>query len=266
MKPVTDLAGQSHWDERYARAKPAAADWKPADYDSLALARVLLDTGKRVRPHTILEVGCGDSRWLPYLARELGVESACGIDYSPVGAELARERLAASGVRGEVHCVDMFHAGAEQVGRYDLVYSLGVVEHFEDTAAAIRAILAFVKPGGTLITEVPNMRSFHGLLSWLYQPAVLRKHKPLTLAQLARAHHGLGLEDIRAVRSGLFSLGIPAWGIEPRFPRLERLVHPVINRCARLTDAVLRRVGVYAGMPFFAPFLFVVARKPEGAG
>jgi SAM-dependent methyltransferase len=39
---------------------------------------------------------------------------------------------------------------------FDLVYSMGTIEHFEDTAGAAREIFRVLKPGGRAIVGVPN--------------------------------------------------------------------------------------------------------------
>lgn len=50
-------------------------------------------------------------------------------------------------------------------GEFDLVYSLGVIEHFNDTEKAIREHKRVLKPGGTALIVVPNLISPYAL-SW----------------------------------------------------------------------------------------------------
>ncbi|WP_436620554.1 class I SAM-dependent methyltransferase [Sorangium sp. So ce136] len=45
------------------------------------------------------------------------------------------------------------------VGAIDAVVSLGVVEHFEDTAGCLRACARYLRPGGRIITEVQRSQS-----------------------------------------------------------------------------------------------------------
>lgn len=42
-------------------------------------------------------------------------------------------------------------------GSFDLVYSMGTVEHFQDTAGAVAEIFRVLRPGGRVILGVPNL-------------------------------------------------------------------------------------------------------------
>jgi SAM-dependent methyltransferase len=58
----------------------------------------------------------------------------------------------------------------------DAVYSLGLIEHFDDPTAVARAHARLVKPGGILIIGAPNLM---GLSRWLHarlSPSVLESH------------------------------------------------------------------------------------------
>lgn len=52
---------------------------------------------------------------------------------------------------------------------FDVVFSVGVVEHFPETALALREHLRVCKREGTVIIEVPHKRSLHYLLKRLAQ-------------------------------------------------------------------------------------------------
>src|SRR5947209_14244906 len=145
----SDIAGKEHWDGIYEAKDAARAQWSSYRYGERALEHALLGEIERARPRTLLEVGCGDSSWLPYLARKTGA-GVTGMDYSEQGCELARRRLLASGVDGQIVCADLLKAEPETVGRFDFVYSLGLVEHFSDLEGILAALLKFVRPGGTL--------------------------------------------------------------------------------------------------------------------
>ncbi len=257
-----DLASPEHWTERYEmRQGTVKPGWAPNDYNSLVLEHALLKGINKCNPERILEIGCGGSTWLPYLAKKANAVVS-GIDYSELGCELARMRLEVEEVKGNIHCVDMFKADPAQVGLNDFVFSLGVVEHFQNLDNVLATMIKFVKPGGILFTEVPNLRSFHGLLKWIWQPEVLAKHRVLTKTQFEIAYQKAGLTEVEGKYCGLFSLNMVAWGIEPRWPRIEKVTLPYIRRCVRLSDAILRRLkGFDKSVPFLSPFIYVIGRK-----
>jgi len=83
-------------------------------------------------PVRFLEIGCAQSRWLTYFAREWGYQVS-GLDYSKLGCLQSRALLDREGLAGEIFHQDMFCPQPCQVAGFDLVFSNGVAEHFEDT-------------------------------------------------------------------------------------------------------------------------------------
>lgn len=256
-----DLTAKEHWDSVYERVKPAEAEeWRPLAHEDLALEQMLLKEIGRSRPGSILEIGCGNSTWLPYLAKRLDV-GVCGLDYSEEGCLLARRRLAHAGVRATVHCADLFEATPDAVGTHDFVYSLGVIEHFASPEEVLAQMLKFVRPGGILLAEIPNLVSMHGALMWAYQPEILAGHRPFTKSRLERAFSNLSIGEITSGYLGLFSLGIVSWGYSPRFPAMDRLILPVMKKVRVALRMLLSPVRLYRGAAPFAPFLYVAGRK-----
>lgn len=258
-----DLAQKDHWDLMYSGVEAGPSPgWAPASYDELALGHMLLTEIDRCKPGSLLEVGCGNSVWLPYLAKKRNLRVS-GVDYSEEGCRLARKRLEAEGVEGTVYCCDLFTTDAAAAGQFDFVYSLGVVEHFSDVVGVLSHLLKFVKPGGCLLTEVPNLYSMHGVMSYLYQPALLRKHRIVTRDGLLAGYRTAGLLEPRCDYVGRFSLGVTAWGAYQRFPSLDRILLPVVYRLADLADSVLVPSKRFGGSAGFAPFLYAVGKKPQ---
>lgn len=60
----------------------------------------------------------------------------------------------------------------EWVGRYDLVFDIGVVEHVCDVYQALSNCMALVKPGGSVIHIVP-LSGWHNMVFFNFQPAYL---------------------------------------------------------------------------------------------
>src|SRR5206468_5822487 len=97
----------------------------------------------------VLEIGCGRSPWLPFLARRFGC-LVTGIDIEPHAARLARANLEGACVPGTIVCGDAFDPGAHPglLRCFDLVYSMGVLEHFADPAERIARLARYLGPGG----------------------------------------------------------------------------------------------------------------------
>ena len=163
-----------------------------------------------------MEVGCADSIWLPYFGKELGF-SVAGIDYSKTGCERARITLKDAGVEAPVYQADMFDPPAELVGQFDVVFSYGLVEHFEDTAAAVSALVRLLSTSGLVITIIPNMAYLNGALQRLLNRRIYELHVPLRLHQLTDAHRAAGLivDSERHLLSCNFGLLIAGSETEP---------------------------------------------------
>jgi 2-polyprenyl-3-methyl-5-hydroxy-6-metoxy-1,4-benzoquinol methylase len=198
---ASDVAGKAYWDQLWQQSalppKFRHDGRGIAHHFSRALDRYFASVvgEAEFRGRGFIEVGCARSGKLPYFAQRFGFEVA-GVDYSELGCEQARAILLREGVAGTVVCCDMFSPPASLLGKFDVVFTYGVAEHFEDTAGVIRAFAAFAKPGGLLLTLVPNMCGLNGTLQkWLSRP-VFDIHVPLTAQQLREAHEQVGLEIV----------------------------------------------------------------------
>jgi SAM-dependent methyltransferase len=99
------------------------------------------------RPEHALDVGCGSGRWARHVAPLVG--SLTAVDASPAALDVARRNLATF---PNVTCAEASVAALPVADdSQDLVYSLGVLHHVPDTAAAVRSCAAKVKPGGRLL-------------------------------------------------------------------------------------------------------------------
>ncbi|HNQ12782.1 MAG TPA: class I SAM-dependent methyltransferase [Bacteroidia bacterium] len=115
-----------------------------------------------LKDKSILEIGCGNSVWLPYFAKQYGLK-AFGIDYSELGCENSRKILERDGIDGIIYCADAFVPSTDLIEKFDIVISMGVIEHFENLNHTISSFSKYVKKGGLLISTLPNN---NGLLGW----------------------------------------------------------------------------------------------------
>jgi len=104
----------------------------------------------------ILELGCANSRWLIYFKKNLGYK-IYGIDRSEVGCELARENLKKENIKGLILCEDLFETSLD-TNFFDVVYSMGLIEHFNNPTEIINKHIYFLKNVGKLILIIPNFQ------------------------------------------------------------------------------------------------------------
>lgn len=126
---------------------PAAlfATYAPFQAGRLALLRPHLT--RRMR---LLEIGCSAGMFL-YHVRPL-VREAVGVDY-----DVASARYAARKCRCRV-LTDCADDEVLRDGPFDAVCLFQTLEHVKDPVAFMRMVRRFVRPGGLVHVEVPNLR------------------------------------------------------------------------------------------------------------
>ena len=118
-----------------------------------AQMRVLLDLALKSRPHarTLVDIGAGTGLMVAE-ARALGL-NAQGIEPSRWCVETA----------AAVNQVDLLCGTVQeltnQLGRYDIVTLVDVIEHTVDPLEMLRGAAALLSPGGALLVVTPNIGS-----------------------------------------------------------------------------------------------------------
>jgi hypothetical protein len=124
----------------------------------------------------------------------------------------------------------------------------------------VRASAAFLKPGGVMITVIPNMAGLVGGMQKIADRAVYDVHVPLDAPALRRAHETAGLSIVRA---GYFMFVnnnvVTTHRIKSRF------WHQAFRRLLSLTTKpfwILERIGVkFPPNRLTSPYIIVVARR-----
>ena len=96
------------------------------------------------------DAGCGSGRWASLVAPR--VRRLHLIDASAAALSVAKRNLAAHG-NCEFHCCSLEQAPLAD-GSMDFGYSLGVLHHLPDTAAALEACVRRLKPGAPFLLYV----------------------------------------------------------------------------------------------------------------
>jgi SAM-dependent methyltransferase len=188
-----DLTSREYWEPRFSRSKTAPDSRSSIeDAEMVPLLRRVLE-GRS----TILEVGCGGSYWLPFFSKELGMEVS-GIDFSRAQCEAAEALARFRGASVRIACCDFRDPPTGWRGTFDAVFSAGVVEHFSRPQNALGTLGTYLKPGGILITTVPNLVGLWGKLQGVISPSVLRVHNLFDLETLVHWHEEAGLEVMEA--------------------------------------------------------------------
>lgn len=101
---------------------------------------------------SFLDIGCGSGLHTLAAAR-LGVGRVLATDIDPVSVQTTQQLLARHGhdLPVETRTISVFELDPDTHGRYDIVYSWGVLHHTGDLDGAVRKAAAMVAPGGLFV-------------------------------------------------------------------------------------------------------------------
>jgi 2-polyprenyl-3-methyl-5-hydroxy-6-metoxy-1,4-benzoquinol methylase len=267
-----DKAGKSYWEHLWSAQLPAtnlSSQSRYVNYQKNRFRRFFSEVfaDRETSGARLLEAGCGSSSWLPYFATEFGFV-VTGIDYSPSGCERARANLSLHNTAGEIVCADFFKPPEDMRNVFDVVFSAGVVEHFTDTAACLKSLATFLKPGGLIVTSIPNLTGLCGWMQRLLNRPVFDVHVPLDAAALATAHENAGLQVsscdyFMSTNFGVISLN----GIATRSPAglVKRIAVAGLTRLSYLIWSIEDLVRPMRPNRLSSPYINCVARKQTTA-
>lgn len=268
-----DKAGQEYWNQTWDDY-PLPSVW---NVDSkrllnhveheffLWIAGALENLGKTGPDVRLVEVGCARSQALPVLAKRLNL-SVAGIDYSPNGCEQTRVMMKREGVNGDVYCSDIFAIPDNLKGKFDVVVSFGLIEHFSDTNEIISALAGLLKPGGVILTNIPNMRGTTGFVQKILNRGIYDIHVPLTPSQVQSAHEAAGLSEVKAsyflsTNYGVVNLGDP----NRRSPDwwVKKIALALLARTSMAVWSIERLLGKLPVSQAFSPYVNCIAMRPK---
>jgi len=187
-----------------------------------------------VAPGRLLEVGCGDGRWLS-LMREKGWEVE-GQEIDPVAAQFVTASL---GIKTHVGPLDTLRLPAET---FDAILLSHVIEHVHDPVALLAICKKLLRDGGRLVVITPNVASFgHAVFGRSWRALDPPRHLYLfTLQTLRQVVATAGFSNLVSWTSPYMSYWIAVSSLRDRDVRLAeprglwRLICPMVFRAYEL--------------------------------
>lgn len=109
------------------------------------------------RNKTVLDAGCGTGELAYEIARR-EAKFVQGVDFSQEAIRLAQKNYTLPNLA--YACVDL--GGVK--GKFDVIVSLGTLEHMDNPLACLRALKAMLRPGGHLLVTSPNWTNPRGYI------------------------------------------------------------------------------------------------------
>ena len=177
-----------------------------------------------------------------------------------IDKQIVHKMEALNGLKqGTIHLLeqDLFTYSCNE--KYDIVFSYGLIEHFQDTGEIVGRHLDLLKPHGTLLIILPNYLGLSGIFQKWIDPKSYATHNlsAMELSRLKQIGRDLGLADAQVAYVGKPHLwvnstskfyGLAAKGflfvinnVLQRIPVKSRFLSPLIAVRARKQDIVDRK-------------------------
>lgn len=124
------------------------------------------------RCDAVLELGCGGGATLAWLKESGRARHTTGLELCAAPAAAARRRVDRV-IEGDLDRT----IGELRREHYDLVLCLDVLEHLTDPWATVRRVHELLRPGGSIVVSLPNVRHYSVVLpllfsgTWRYEQA-----------------------------------------------------------------------------------------------
>lgn len=166
----------------------------------------------------VLEIGFAPGKQLSYVASEYGAD-VTGLDYSEFGSATAKKLFEALNLEATILCESIFETSLRDE-TFDVVYSIGVVEHFKDPTEIIQKHVYLLKPGGKAIIAIPNYGGIYGRIQNWFDSANIDIHNLDMMSEEAYAGFvaGMQIKSVCAFRYGRLDPSIVSW--RARFPKV----------------------------------------------
>lgn len=254
------LTSEAQWNSHWLRfSLPRRVDLR--SYYSSRCDRLFRSVVPRGGQRRFIDVGCGVGQWLIYFHETFGYE-VVGVDSAPIACDLARRNLDLVGVPGEIIHGDISSTPLEK-GSFDVVYSGGLIEHFDNPLPLVQHMSSLVKPGGLHIIFVPNLRSMFRHIRERLDPVSFEGHQEIRPEMLRTMLEQSGMQDIEIHYFGSIRLphvrrrGTEGVGVPVSTP-----LWLAMRSLDRGFTSVLRRLPVQPEAEWLSHEIVALARAP----
>ncbi len=169
---------------------------------------------KKVLPKnkSFIEIGSSIASWPYYFYKNFNYEIS-GVEFTEKGCDLARMNLDKLKVKKfNIIKADFFDKTflRKYNKKFDVVFSAGFIEHFNEPKAVVDKKTTLIKKGGYLITIIPNLKGIYYPLQKILKKSVLAKHNLniMNLKKFSELFDKKQMQQIYCDYIGSFNFGL----------------------------------------------------------
>lgn len=249
-----DITRKEYWDDRQKnlqvrRTKECAieSEWAAATYKEIKFS----DNS----PKKMIEFGCNPGHSTLALLHYLDFE-ASGVDFNKHDRSFKNNVLENQKKIGKVYNCDVRKFVPEE--KFDLVFSCGFVEHFNDYVDIIKLHTIPVKENGYVLIVVPNFKKIQWLYHALFDAKDLSNHnlKSMNPKEIEKALTGEGFEVVKSGYAGYLRF----WNYSQEGGFFKRFLIKLVSKLVRTLSLLIGRI-IKKESSLFSPWVYVLAKK-----
>ena len=259
-KQVKSLASRNYWDNLWLNMPQQL---RKLNSDSFIDRRFceLFDKFFQYDPQkSLIEVGCAYSKYLEYFSHKYGF-NVSGLDYSEIGCEITARLLEKKGIKigGKIFCGDVFQENRDLSGKFDIVMSFGVVEHYKNRHELMECLKGLLKKNGVILTLIPNTSGLNFLIMKYFNNDIYKQHCIVDREELSEAHRDCGLDVTFCEYYGSLNYGVVDFG--KANPLVKRLFKFIFGCQHRIFHRIFDLLHFYPETRLFSPYIICIAQK-----
>lgn len=257
----SNILDSRYWDQRRKKYKIRTIDTKSYNFFGQPLVDRLRPYLKPDETKRVLEIGCVPCESLCVVAKEFQYQ-VYGIDFTS-RIDIAEDFLAINGVRNYTLFSKDFMTW-ETADRFDLILSLGFIEHFKNYEFVIEKHIGLLADSGYLVLGFPNFRYGQFILRCLIDMEHVRRHNldcmDLKKIRTIFDRHGMRIHELGYI-GGTFNIGTIGFDKDARRNSVQKVVLDITRRMGWRMESFVKRRKIHIPNKYCSPYIFCITQK-----
>lgn len=257
---VKRLTDESMWAGRHSKqgvssSRMSQVPWSIRNQNTILHQYV--PSGPNVK---MLELGCFPGTFLKYFHQIFG-HTVSGLEYVEESCKKCKSILKEVGVPATIIHGDLFNnEWNSDSTTWDVVFSAGLIEHFDDSSPAVEEHLKLVSPGGFCVITLPNHSGLNGKLMKIIDRPMWNLHNRMSASDVKDAFFRTHSSDQFELLCCCYAEHFGFWncGVYERISSVGKSAFLVGRGVGAIAETAL---GWIPNSKFLSPNIILIAKK-----